>query len=237
MLTGCGIRLEREAIDPWNSTVIRPWLTPAYRSNSPLIQRRAAPMPRSSLVVSERVWRGLNPTSRSPGARGVSAEISETIRSTFGFLPGGCPGGCASASGGVIARVNRRTVLKRVMDIVGAGHAPPAARGSLKSQRGFLRKNLFVVRFVLVDDLFRFECFDRSAAACRGEDFISGLVRQEFDRILSHAFNIPDFGNVTGLAMDDEFGETADARSDHREFARHRLKCGEAETLRLASHK
>src|ERR1041385_7587105 len=240
MFTGRGTRLERGAIDSWNSTVMRPWLAPASRRNSPLIQRRAAPMPRESLVVSERVWRVLNPTRRSMVARRVSAEISETIRSTVGFRPGCCPGG--SPRGSVRAkevenvRVKRTAVLDRIIDVAGAAHAPPATRGWLKNESGFLGKSLLVVRFVLVDDLFRPECVDGSAPACRGEDLVPCIVCEKLDRILCHALNIPDFGDVAGLAMDDELGKPADARSDDRQFAGHRLKRGESETLGLAGN-
>src|SRR5689334_11872806 len=93
-------------------------------------------MPRRLLTVSESVWRVLNPASRSTVARSVSAEISEMIRSTVGLRFEGC----GKAGEDAIAAARRRI----------AGN--PARRAS-ESESGFLRKNLFVVLFVLVDNL------------------------------------------------------------------------------------
>src|ERR1051325_11597825 len=173
-------------------------------------------MPRESLVVSERVWRVLNPTRRSMVARRGSAEISETIRSTVGFRPGCCPGG--SPRGSVRAkevenvRVKRTAVLNRIIDVAGAAHAPPATRGWLKNESGFLGKNLLVVRFVLVDDLFRPECVDCSAPACRGADLLPCIVCEKFSLILCHASTTTVSDDVSGLALDDGVGKPADAR-------------------------
>src|SRR6266581_3029604 len=94
MFTGCGILGEGGLTDSSNHTFIWPFEFAAYRSNSLLIQRRAAPMPRVLLSVSERVWRVPKPTRVSTLERIFAGEISERISLTRGFFS--C-GSCADA--------------------------------------------------------------------------------------------------------------------------------------------
>ena len=88
-----------------NATCSRPPDAFEQPSSSPLIQRRAAPMPRVGDCVSEAVWRVPNDTSLRMFASMRAGEIAPTISAMRGLRSPGAPSAGALAASASTRRV------------------------------------------------------------------------------------------------------------------------------------
>src|SRR5690606_23599802 len=103
------------------------------RSNSAWIQRRAAPMPRVSDSVSDRVWRVPNDTSLRRAASTLAADGAVAMACSAGLLAGGT---CAVAAGAAMANAMEVARVRRMRVSMCPGSLDRLAPGQQQQRTG-----------------------------------------------------------------------------------------------------
>ena len=104
----------------------------------------------------------------------------------------------------------------------GNGSGPDRDPGSVACF--FPRQAMFVILFVLIDDLANVEVFDGPSSCCLCEKGVPGIVGEEFDTISRHPVDISDLRNIPRLAMHLQLGQSPDAGRNNGHLACHRFK-------------
>ena len=91
-------------------------------------------------------------------------------------------------------------------------------------------QEMVIERFVLRDDAVDIEVF-RVGQRVGLEAFEGGFITEDMDRVFAHSMDVADVIEVTGFALNGDFGEAAGIGGDDRDARGHGFEGGEAKAL------